>query len=174
LIILATLYLGALHQRMWGEDVFIFLDGAWRILNGQRPHADFYTGLGPISYLVFAFGISLTDLDASGLGYARASVVLVIGLWSYGLLRRRLETAPLFLFCLLTTIMAGAPVAMGDQVAETSQAAFYNRWGYAVLAILIAEAFLSSGDKRREWRGGISSGVALAVLLFLKASYFFV
>ena len=52
-----------------------------------------------------------------------------------------------------------------------------NRYGYALLGLVMLECFGTVGTKRREteeWIGGLSTGVAAALALFLKISYFFV
>jgi hypothetical protein len=50
----------------------------------------------------------------------------------------------------------------------------YNRYGYALLGLVMLEAFQPAGGSKRtteEWVGGISSGAATALALFLKASF---
>src|SRR5258706_16443599 len=46
---------------IYTHDLFIPLDGAWRVLNGQGPHVDFATSLGAVFYLI----------EAGGFGYRR-------------------------------------------------------------------------------------------------------
>jgi hypothetical protein len=51
----------------------------------------------------------------------------------------------------------------------------YNRYGYALLVIVLVECFQrfeKSGAPKKELLGGLSTGAALALTLFLKASYF--
>lgn len=54
----------------------------------------------------------------------------------------------------------------------------YNRYGYALLGLILLENFTVArgprGSKFNEWIGGISTGAALSLTLFLKASYFLV
>src|ERR1700744_879862 len=38
--------LGAFPTRIYGHDLFVFLNGAWRVASGQVPYVDFYSGLG--------------------------------------------------------------------------------------------------------------------------------
>src|ERR1039458_7597176 len=40
-------YIGLATMRIYSHDAFVFLDGGWRLLNGQIPHRDFYSDLGP-------------------------------------------------------------------------------------------------------------------------------
>src|SRR5580704_3516767 len=49
---LAYLFLlGPVPSTVYGNDVFLLLDGGWRILNGLVPNRDFYLSLGPIIYM---------------------------------------------------------------------------------------------------------------------------
>jgi len=54
----------------------------------------------------------------------------------------------------------------------------YNRYGYALLGLILLECFKGvrppTGSQRHEWIGGISTGAALSLTLFLKVSYFLV
>src|SRR5919112_5414572 len=42
------------------NDLFIFLDGAHRVVSGQVPNRDFHTALGPLVYYLPALGQWLT------------------------------------------------------------------------------------------------------------------
>src|SRR5579862_6506066 len=70
LLCAAVLTLGVPRQYFFGHDIFVPLDGAWRILNGQRPVTDFYAQLGPLYHLLNAAGLALAGGDSRGLGYA--------------------------------------------------------------------------------------------------------
>src|ERR1700758_1262466 len=38
-------------------DAFMVFDGAWRILNGQRPHIDFYSHVGVLTFVPEVIGL---------------------------------------------------------------------------------------------------------------------
>jgi len=42
-LLAAVVYVGAVRTHACGHDIMQFLDGAWRVLNGQRPHVGSYT-----------------------------------------------------------------------------------------------------------------------------------
>src|SRR5947209_8673210 len=46
---------GIVPTRSYVHDVISFADNAWRVLWGQRPHVDYSSGLGPVTYLIWAF-----------------------------------------------------------------------------------------------------------------------
>ena len=170
---LVRTYLGLSGIVVYSHDAFGALDGAWRILSGQTPHADFYTPLGPVIYLVTAFGLLLSHGGAEGAGYSQALCGGLLGFWTYRLSRPRLGHLPAILMCLTVVLLAINPSSVGEPPPSTSCMA-YNRYGYALVSLLLVEgvARLDSAGRRQELWGGISTGVILALLLFLKISYF--
>ncbi len=100
---------------------------------------------------------------------------LIIGLWSYTLCRDRLKTTPRILMSLYLVGLVLAPYPLGYSFLYSSHAMVYNRYGYALLGLIMVEAFQTTGDqeKSREWGAGISTGAVTALTFFLKANYFF-
>ncbi len=43
-----TAFIGAVHTRIFGHDIFLVFDAGWRVLNGQRPDVDFSPSMGPL------------------------------------------------------------------------------------------------------------------------------
>src|SRR3954447_15018475 len=89
LICAATVFIGTPRLCKYTPDVFIFLDGGWRILHGQRPHVDFFSGIGPVTYLINALGLVLAGMRPAGLGVGSAILGMVVGLWAYSIALRR-------------------------------------------------------------------------------------
>src|SRR5215831_3608528 len=96
----AVAAVGVPRLRIFGHDIFVSLDGGWRVLNGQRPGVDFYGQMGPAYYLLHAAGLWLAGNNARGLGYGSTLAAALIAIWSYFLLRRRMQPAPFFAACL--------------------------------------------------------------------------
>jgi dolichol kinase len=170
---LVRTYIGLSGITVYSHDAFGALDGAWRVLNGQTPHADFYTPLGPLIYLVTAFGLLLSHGGAEGAGYSQALCGGLLGLWTYRLARHRLGHLPTILLCLSVVLLSINPSSVGEPPIRTSCMA-YNRYGYALVALLLLEGVAGRDPERRraEFWGGFSTGAILALLLFLKISYF--
>lgn len=169
----ARAYIGLWGTRIYIQDAFSMLDGAWRILNGERPHLDFYTGLGPVTYLIPAAGVVLTRGTADGLAYGQALFGCVVGLWAYLLSERRLRGLASILFCLAVVLIAIVPTTIGDAPSGITPATTYNRFGYALVALVMLESSMAArGERPRDelW-GGVSTGLILATLLFLKISF---
>ena len=170
-----SLRTGIVPMRSYVHDMVFFADNAWRVLWGQRPHVDYSSGLGPVTYLLSALGIRLAGGNLNGLGYGNALAGVAIGIWAYALLIRRvsgwLAVAGAAMLCLL----ALAPVQLGESFRLSTIAMSYNRQGYALLGLLIIESFpLREEEPVRGLGGAISSGVVCGILLFLKANYFLV
>jgi hypothetical protein len=107
-----------------------------------------------------------------GIGYASALLGAVVGLWNYAIARNRMSWISASLISLLLTLIAVAPYPLGLLPNMFSHAMIYNRYGYALLGMVVVESFQRTqrdGDKRL-W-GSVSTGIISAALLFLKPSY---
>lgn len=169
-----SLLLGLPHTSIYGHDVFIALDGGWRVLAGQRPHVDFYSAFGAVAYLIPAAGLWLAKLRVEGLSYSTVAVGLLLGFWATLISTARLKAWAAVLFTSFVVLFWLAPFPLGEPYYLPSYAMQYNRLGYALLSIAMIELFVPA---RRSlpgflhW-GGLSTGVILALLLFLKISFF--
>jgi hypothetical protein len=166
LIAAAVALTGAVTITISAHNTFILLDGAWRVLNGQRPHVDFYSALGPVWYLTAAAGLRLAHNAVNGLAYGTALTGFAVGLWAHLLVRRSMIWFMAVLTPVVVALTAVGPFPLGEPFYYTSYAMQYNRYGYALLALVLIECFQGVGA----W--GISSGVASGLLLFLKANFF--
>ncbi len=167
-------YIGLIGTRDFSHDAFMLFDGAWRMLNGQRPHIDFYSHVGYLTYLPTVVGLWLARGTAWGFGYGQALAGLLAGFWAYWLGRKRLADVPLVLMCLSVVLMTVAPFALGFSPIKPTPGMIYNRQGYAFLALVLLEAVeqVKPPAERDEFWGGVSSGSILAILFFLKITYF--
>jgi hypothetical protein len=174
----AAAYVGAVRTHTCGHDIFVFLDGAWRVLSGQRPYADFYSPLGPLTYVVTAAGLALAGLNAEGIGYGAALFAAVTGTWGYRLALARMRPAPAALSGIFLVLLSCTPAPLGTGPSSLSHAMLYNRFGFALLALILVEVLgepiRARGRTPVQWLGGLSTGVASVLLLFLKPSYFLV
>lgn len=170
----ATFALGVPRLRWGSNDVFICLDGAWRILNGQRPVLDFYAAKGPAWLMLNAAALALAGNDARALCYGSTIVAVLISAWAFFVLRRRMEPAPCFVACISIVLLAVSPFPLGEYPTFTSFAMTFNRYGFALASLVLLECFLPSSKEdsfRKQFGGGFSSGLACAVMFFVKISY---
>lgn len=170
-------FVGVAPTVVFGHDNFFLLDNGWRILNGQRPHLDFYSPWGPVTFLIVGLGMALSNSSPNAIGYGSAIVGLLAGLGAYRLGRDRLEAELRIVFGLYLALLVTAPYPLGTWPICSTHAMVYNRYGYALLGLVLLECLQRSEgteENAGEFWGGISTGVAVALALFLKASYFLV
>jgi hypothetical protein len=171
-----TFLLGLPHTSIYGHDIFVYLDGSWRVLQGQRPYVDFYSSFGPVFYLLGAVGLLIAHSRVDGLVDAVVVSAVALGLWSFALIRIRLGGLAATVSLAFLMFFWVAPFPLGEPYYLPSYAMIYNRLGYVLTAIVFIEAF-ATREKLEEagfdW-GGVSTGIALGLLLFLKANFFVV
>jgi hypothetical protein len=177
LLLGALVWFAAPHRiYRWAMDTFILFDGGWRIFNGQRPYVDFYSGLGPLTFQLVALGMFLGKPAAAAVDHGFAIAAVLLGLWTWRIARSRLEKPAGFLLALSGAAMVVAPHTLGGSPFNLTYAGLYNRLGYALVIIVLVEAVGCPLLPRRKadlW-GGISTGVAASLSLFLKPTYFLV
>jgi hypothetical protein len=88
LAVIAALAAGPIN--IFHNDALIFLDSAWRVLNGQVVHRDFYSPLGPLEYWIVAGGMLLVKGGPKGIAIGTAVFGLITGVWGWLLCRRHL------------------------------------------------------------------------------------
>ena len=172
--------LGALPTRVYAHDMFIFLDGAWRLASGQIPSRDFYSGYGVLVWSPLRWGLTLYGYNADSLGLVRAFYTAVIGCWF--LLLSRLAPRPVLWIvpALFLLVFVSAARPLGEHPTWVSHSMFYNRVAYALLFLIIFEQLSSfrfagevtstdksSPDTMQFW-AGVSTGAALVFAPLLK------
>ena len=63
------------------NDALMLLDDGWRVLNGQVPHRDFNSPLGPLEFLIIGGGMLLAKGGVQGIALGIAGFAFVIGIW---------------------------------------------------------------------------------------------
>lgn len=171
----STAFVGAVPTRIYGHDDFFLLDNGWRIVNGQRPHIDFFSPWGPVTFLVVGMGLALSDASVNGIGYGNAIVGLFIGLWAFRISHGRLAPAFRLILVIYLTLLVTAPYPLGVWPLLSSHAMLYNRYGYALLGLLLVECLQNKGGEEQDtgtMPGSISTGAIVAITFFLKANFF--
>lgn len=170
--VLAALLLAPGHLAVSGieGDVLHALDGAMRMAMGGLPHLDFATPLG-----ILAFGIPALPLGAGlGPGLSLIASNLAVALLAIPALlwlrATRLSGWPALLLGLWVLIECAGLVH--DATTPTvTMALYYNRWGWAVFAML-ALLLLIDPSERREAGDGLMLGLGAAFLVLVKVTFF--
>jgi hypothetical protein len=169
------LLLGGFPQNAYPHDLFIFLDGAWRIINGQRPQVDFNSNLGPLMYLFTAGGLLLTHQAVHAAAVAQTAFAAIIALLTAYIAFRRMPQVPAILVTLAAVLITMSPCNTGEEPFFITYAMLYNRVGFGFLAFILIEATQPPHERhsarREELIGGLLSGFVFAFLFFLKFTY---
>jgi hypothetical protein len=154
--------------------MMFFLDGGWRILNGQIPHRDFSNPIGPLTYCLIAFGMILAPPSTASIAYGSALLVFLLTPIAWYLARARLPAALAFLFCMFLAVLLTAPRPLGYPILETTYAMLYNRQGYVLLSMLLIGLYIPRRDTLSfgGFTEGLSCGLILALLFYCKVTYF--
>ncbi|MBX5103194.1 hypothetical protein HJB52_15090 [Rhizobium lentis] len=119
------------------NDLFVFLDGAHRIVLGQVPNVDFHSSLGPLTFYIPAAGYGLSSSMGGAMPAGMAIVVFLLAAIAAEIVGSRMHKAfglPLAIFLLL---IVAAPANPGERIGELTFAMFYNRIGWASLSFLL-------------------------------------
>jgi hypothetical protein len=154
------------------NDIFIFLDGAYRIQTGQVPNVDFRSSLGPLAYYIPAAGHALGGSLGAAMPVGMALVTFLVALVAAHVIATRMRPAlglPLALYLLL---IVAVPMNPGEGVRELSFAMFYNRIGWAALGLLLAMYLQPCLPGRGQMTADALCASLLALLmLYVKISY---
>lgn len=154
------------------NDLLIFLDGGYRIVQGQVPNQDFHTALGPLSFYIPALGYWLSGTLGGAMPFGMVALMLAITPSMVHILQSRMRpliAVPMAVFLLL---LLAAPLNTGEMMTDLSFAMFYNRIGWAALGLLLVMHLQPTQIVRRQLLfDSLSAALLTLVLLFTKATY---
>ena len=161
------------HEARYGHDVFLPLDGAWRVLNGQTQHVDFYSPYGPVETELVAWMMRLGGAGVLAIPRAVALVGLIAAAGMLAVVARRTSRAVGAWLVAVAALTAVGRNQLGFAFLQVSHSAYYNRIGFALLAIVMLESLVASRDERPGLvvAGGALSGFFTAILLFVKLTF---
>ncbi|MGV7227610.1 MAG: hypothetical protein ACQ9IQ_03020 [Nitrospirales bacterium] len=155
------------------HDTFIFLDGAYRLANGQIPHIDFHTPLGYLTYLLPYFGLKISANFAGAMEMATFIAAIFMTLAAIQVLSTRYSSSSSIVSLVLLILIVVVPMNVGETPTNVTHAMFYNRFGWAAITILFL-FFIEPVQKSKIL--SLTDVVAISgILLFLfytKITYF--
>jgi hypothetical protein len=172
---------GAAPMMSMPWDVIVHLDTAWRIINGQVPHADFFSFTGPLTFWLTAFGMRVASPSTASIVYGSVLLFLMITPWAWLIGQSRFSAGHAFLFSLMMGVLLVAPRPLGlaglpidGEIRMTSYAMLYNRQGFVILSMLLVELFVPYRPSivAKPIFSGLTSGALLALLFFGKITFF--
>lgn len=170
---LAALLLAAPGQTVsarYLNDLFVFLDGAHRVLAGHVPHRDFHTPIGPVTNLIPAVGFLLTGSWGAAMPIGMSLVILLLAPVMAHVLSSRLRPVLALPLALYLMLILAAPANLGEEPRVLSFAMFYNRIGWAAFALLLL-MYLPPRHGARWLADAASAGALTILMLYTKATY---
>ena len=168
-------------------DVIVLLEGGWRVWNGQVPHRDFYSVIGPFPLGVFASGFALNHQDITGLPLALLFVGIGLSTLSWWASKDRLTIWWRLVVSLQILLLPAAMAFLGggedlgggggppfDFAGHTNYAMQYNRLGWAVLLIQMLIMLIprrSAEISRQIFQDATVAGAMMGLCIFCKINY---
>ncbi|HEX2146143.1 MAG TPA: hypothetical protein VHG11_00630 [Pseudorhizobium sp.] len=155
------------------DELFLLFDGIHRVLEGQIPNRDFTTSLGPLAFYLPAMIAGITGNYGAALPTAMALVLCLMAVAARHVLLTRLHPYLALPFAAFLFLILAAPMNLGEPIAALSFAMFYNRIGWAAIALLLV-LYLKprSGDPVIRSDAAVAAALTL-ILLYLRATYGF-
>lgn len=153
-------------------DIYVPLDGAWRVHEGHTPHLDFQTPIGLLYYETYGAAMALSGPSAKVL-------LTVPAVFSVGMLavvafatRGRLPDSLRVLFAAYLGFIVLSPMHLDEE--SMVHLASYNRLGWALVTALMLLVSLPPRERSpvAEALEVAAAVVALWVLFFVKITYF--
>lgn len=153
-------------------DIFVPLDGAWRMINGQWPHLDFYTPIGDLYYALLGLAGWLFGPGAKVVLWANVLLAPVAVLAAVQATRHRLPESIRALLIVVIGLLCLSPRSL-NEISNISFLASYNRHSWTLILPLMLAALLPKKEGRDAgWQGDAMLMTALIVMLFyLKVTF---
>ena len=156
------------------HDIFIPLDAAWRTLQGQWPHADFFSPVGLAYFWQHGAAAWLWGMNSrlvSRASFIALPFVLIPAiLFSW----RRLNAFSTVLLLVFLTVLIMSPIFLDGPERLVAYLANYNRLGSALCAVTALWALAAPRSHRTAWdlADAAAVGIMLLILAFLKVTFF--
>jgi hypothetical protein len=163
-----------LPQLGFAHDIGIMLDAGWRFTQGQMPHRDYSSPLGPAYALMVGVPLKLGGVEYASYRLLPTFVGCAFMFACFAVAWARLPAWAAVFYSVLVGIVAGGTYHMGWPAEWTSFATFFNRQGWAAVMIL-AVGYCVPGvqeGKIADIVAGVVSGLLLGALLFFKINFF--
>jgi hypothetical protein len=154
-------------------DFLYNLSGAWQLRHGHVAHVDFHEPVGELNFVLTRLGFEL--FGPTPFAFLAGATIIAVGVFASATAAamRRLPLVPATLFVIFVSLLVLMPANVGDKPNAYSFAMSYNRYGWSLLSILALILFLPPRDRlERDSIDVVNAGLLLAVLFYLKVTYF--
>ncbi len=164
-----------LPQNSMTWDLMHAMAGGWYLHEGLRPHGDFITQLGYLSFLPIHLGMSVTGPSVfafhavTGMALALVYPLCILGC------HKRVATLQAWVFTLAISAIVLLPTNIGEGTGVTSYAMYYNRISWSLISVFSIILFIRI-DQRSRFGAAELSVLLLCgfVLFYIKITYFVV
>lgn len=163
---------GATATSRYFNDLLIFLDGGYRVVQGQVPNRDFHTALGPLSFYIPALGYWISGNLGLAMPIGLSALMVVTGPIMIHVLGTRVRPLIAVPWAIVLLLLMITPMNTGEIVINISFAMFYNRIGWALIGILLIMHLRPNRPVRHQLAGDTLAASALTLMLiYTKATY---
>jgi len=154
-------------------DHAAFLDAAWRILNGQIPHNDFFCPIGAFPCFWWALGMRLFGGTIRALTLSNVMLLPPLSFLAWFVARSRVGNLGALFFSVLTgfTVVSQASIS-ASILSLSSYAMLYNRYAYGLLLLVLMITLISPRGGHTAPSHALLAGIAAGLLLFCKFNFF--
>jgi len=166
-----------LPQIGFGQDLGILLEIGWRFSQGQLPHRDYVSPIGPAYALIAGLPLWLGGHQFEAYRYLPIILCAVFSMLGLAVTQGRVPAIVASVYSLVTGLVAGGTYHLGFAPDLLTFATLFNRVGWAGVMVLAAAWGLPSRSFGERWRqivDGLTTGSVLGFLLFLKMNYFLI
>ncbi len=156
-------------------DVFILLDGAYRIIEGQISSTDFASPIGLLVYAMTSLGMRLQPVPSlAAATYGNLIFLGAAATMAWVVARRRLPGMYAAGFTVFVALLVVSVRPLGFSPWVTTYAMLYNRYGWALFAILLVLLLVQPrpGTSTAAALDGVVLGVLLGLMFYCKINFF--
>lgn len=167
----AALIKGGFYVGRHEGDTLHMIDIVLRMAEGERPHRDFMTPIGALSFAPIVLfvkaglGIGMATLAAQVL----VAACLLPMVWWVAMTRLSARLAAFFGVTVLILVLA---LVHGEALQAVSISMHYNRWAWAIAFVAIVAATLPPVHPKNAVVDGLIIGLCMAALVMIKVTYF--
>jgi len=145
-------------------DYCIYLDGAMRVLDGQRPQVDFHMPLGPLYFFLLASGLKLFVATIESFVYINILTILGLGVAAWIITSREIGSS-------LSLIFVAAIITASVNCHPWIN---YNPLCYAITALVLMAAGYVGQGRSSSLPVAFLAGILTGLVLFIKVNGFFI
>jgi hypothetical protein len=152
-------------------DLTLLLDGAYRVVEGQVPHRDFHSPLGPLAFYFPGAGYALSGSFGLAMPAATALMLALLAPAIAYVLSSRLHPALALPFGAFLIVVLAVPINLGEGITALSFAKFYNRLGWVALAALLVMYLRPGSFASRHVIDAAVATLLTVVMAYTKMTY---